>query len=201
MADHRHNPSLQPWPPGLAWATRFLLLAGLIGAVAWSVQATRSGQAWRVGAQLLQAGHYSAAVTALEDAINLAPPGGGPGYDSALAHLSLSYAYLARRDFTRAAAVLPDARTAPALAALLDLQRARIALARGDSAAAQAHRLAGGQGPVGPLSSTGPPCGGWARPAGRPGRRMPRMYTPRWPRCLPRRTIRIPSAPGCVWRH
>src|SRR6476660_4171717 len=132
MAEQTHNSSLQPWPANLAWATRFLLLAGLIGAVAWSVQATRSGQAWRAGAQLLQAGHYSAAVTTLEDAINLAPPGGGPGYSSAQAHLSLSYAYLARRDFARAAAVLPDARTSPALAALIDLQRARIAVARGD---------------------------------------------------------------------
>jgi tetratricopeptide (TPR) repeat protein len=138
MADQTHNSSSRPWPANLAWATRFLLLAGLIGAVAWSVQATRSGQAWRAGAQLLQVGHYGAAVTALEDAINLAPPGGGPGYDSAQAHLSLSYAYLARRDFARAAAVLPAAHTTPALAALIDLQRARIAVAQGDSAAAQA---------------------------------------------------------------
>jgi tetratricopeptide (TPR) repeat protein len=137
MAEDTHNSSLQPWPSSLAWATRFLLLAGLIGAVAWSVQATRSGQAWRAGAQLLQAGHYSAAVTTLEDAINLAPPRGGPGYSSAQAHLSLSYAYLARRDFARAAAVLPDASTTPALAALIDLQRARIAVAQDDSAAAQ----------------------------------------------------------------
>jgi tetratricopeptide (TPR) repeat protein len=138
MADQTHNLPARPWPANLAWATRLLLLAGLIGAVAWSWQATRSGQAWRAGAQLLQAGHYDAAVTALEDAINLAPLGGGPGYDSAQAHLSLSYAYLARRDFTRAEAVLPDTRITPALAALIDLQRARIAAARGDTAAAQA---------------------------------------------------------------
>ena len=154
MAEQTHNSALQPWPANLAWATRFLLLAGLIGAVVWSVQATRSGQAWRAGAQLLQAGHYSAAVTTLEDAINLAPPGGGPGYTSAQAHLSLSYAYLARRDFARAAAVLPDARTTPALAALIDLQRARIAVARGDSAAAQSILASAS------LSGTGTGAGG-----------------------------------------
>ncbi|HUS16959.1 MAG TPA: hypothetical protein VM536_18325 [Chloroflexia bacterium] len=111
---------------------RLALVAGLTAAVAWAIQATRAGQGWRAGERLLAAGHYGEAATTLEDAINNAPPGGGPGYDSGRAHLALSYAYLARRDLRRAAAVLPTAPRDPALDAAVAVQRGVVAAATGD---------------------------------------------------------------------
>jgi len=138
LAPHLPTAGRRLAPGALILLGRGLLVLGLVVGVLWSVEATRAGLAWRTGQRLLAAGHYGAAVTALESAINTAPPGGGPDYDSTRARLALSEGYLAQHDTRRATAVLPPAAADPTLAVELALQRSLIAAVAGDQARAQA---------------------------------------------------------------
>lgn len=129
------RPTTTTTNPALGSLLALLLGLVLVMAVLWSLQVSATGNHAREGWTSLRSGHYTGAVRSFENALNAALDVPGPGYNPTLTRLGLSYSYLAKRDYARAAAVLPKSGDVDPWS---DLQRGLVAAAAGDEQGARA---------------------------------------------------------------